>query len=131
MSLPPQAETLINQLLTVMGHQSGSVESMAIHFDKQGLVAAIKPTLVYQRQAETSSGAPRVPAVRLASGRVVNAISLAVIDPRRIPGGPYTITAFAGDEAEYITTLAASGIRHIDAKTVLPTAPIALDTVAK
>ncbi len=52
MSLPPQAQTLVDQLVQVLGLQALPLESLQIHFDKDRVAQAVKPQLNYRRERE-------------------------------------------------------------------------------
>jgi hypothetical protein len=50
MSLPPQAEALVCQLVQALGLQSLPLEFLEIHFDKDGVAQKVKPKLTYERR---------------------------------------------------------------------------------
>lgn len=56
MSLPPQAQTLVDQLVNLLGLQALRPESLEIHFDRQGIVQAVKPQLNFKRQRPVDNG---------------------------------------------------------------------------
>jgi hypothetical protein len=51
-SLPPAAQTLIDQLVHVLGMQALPLESLAIHFDKDHVAQSVKPQLNFRRKKD-------------------------------------------------------------------------------
>lgn len=49
MSLPPAAQTLIDQLVMTLGMQALPLEFLEIHFDKDRLAVTVKPRLTFKR----------------------------------------------------------------------------------
>lgn len=49
MSLPPAVQTLVDQLIQQLGLHAMRPESLSIHFDREGVVQAVKPQLSYRR----------------------------------------------------------------------------------
>lgn len=51
MSLPPQVQTHIDQIVQLLGLQALRPESMTIHFDHEGIAQVVKPQLTFKRKA--------------------------------------------------------------------------------
>jgi hypothetical protein len=51
-SLPPAAQTLIDQLVQVLGMQALPIESLEIHFDKERIAQTVKPQLSFRRKTD-------------------------------------------------------------------------------
>lgn len=49
MALPPQVQTLADQMIQVLGLQALRPESIEIHFDPHGLVRVVRPRLAFHR----------------------------------------------------------------------------------
>lgn len=49
MTLTPQVQTLVDQLVQQLGLQATRPESLEIHFDKDGVVQQVKPRLNFRR----------------------------------------------------------------------------------
>lgn len=58
MNLPPEVQTLVDQMRQAMGWQAWPVQSIEIHLDRDGLAQDVKPTLSYRR-AKVLDGAKK------------------------------------------------------------------------
>lgn len=52
MSLPPQVQTLVDQIVSVMGLHPFHVSGLEINMDREGLVQDVKPKIIYRREKE-------------------------------------------------------------------------------
>lgn len=52
MTLPPQVQTLVDQMRQEMGWQAWPVQCIEIHLDREGIAQDVKPTLSYRREKD-------------------------------------------------------------------------------
>lgn len=50
MMLPPAVQTLVDQMIQVLGLQAQRPVSLELHFDRDGIVQDLKSTLSYRRE---------------------------------------------------------------------------------
>ena len=50
MTLPPEAQPIIDQLLRVLGLRQFRPEMLEVHFDRDGIAQDVKPTLGFRRR---------------------------------------------------------------------------------
>lgn len=55
MSLPPEAQTLVSQLVTVLGLQRFGAMHIEINIDRDRLVQDIKPTPIFRREKDKAA----------------------------------------------------------------------------
>ena len=61
MILPPTAQTLVDQLVQVLGLQTIRPECIEIHLDGQGIAQAVKPVLSFRRKTSFDVDKPILP----------------------------------------------------------------------
>lgn len=50
MTLPPEAQPIIDQLVKVLGLMGFHTEKLEVHFDRDGIAQDVKPTLGFKRR---------------------------------------------------------------------------------
>lgn len=75
MTLPPQVQTLVDQIVQAIGLHATRPSALEINLDAQGIVQDVKPKLVYRRGKMSDSRLTIIHVVLLTDGRYVNAIS--------------------------------------------------------
>ena len=60
MILPPTVQTLVDQLVQVMGLHATRPSALEINLDSDGIVQDVKPKLVYRREKEIDRPGIRV-----------------------------------------------------------------------
>lgn len=52
MSLPPQVQTLVDQIVQQLGLQALKPSALEINLDREGIVQDVKPVLMFKRAKE-------------------------------------------------------------------------------